>query len=91
MEISHLNRRRAIFDPESEFDAPADIVETVGLTRGEKISALEAWEFLVTRRLASAAEGMTGHPPAPLSADAARLQEIRHALAVVRALPVPVE
>jgi hypothetical protein len=57
-EIMHLNHDRATNNPEPEFDTPQSLVEEVGLTRGEKIAALERWGFLVDRRLASGNEGM---------------------------------
>lgn len=57
-EISTVNPRQARNDPASEFDDPQDIVDSKGLTRGQKLEALKRWLFDVERRLASDAEGM---------------------------------
>jgi hypothetical protein len=60
-EISYVNSGQARNDPASEFDHPQEIVESKGLTRGQKLEALKRWLFDVERRLASDAEGM-GEP-----------------------------
>jgi len=39
----------------AEFNNPQEIVESKGLTRGQKLEALKRWLFDVERRLASAA------------------------------------
>ena len=56
--ISHLNRERALSNPEAEFANPEALLAEVGLTRGEKIGALRRWADLVERRLAAGNEGM---------------------------------
>jgi hypothetical protein len=56
--LSHLDRDRAKDDPESYFDSPRSLINEPGLTRGEKIAALNRWANLVDRRLASGNEGM---------------------------------
>lgn len=56
--LTDLNRERALYDPESEFDSPRAIASEVGLTRGEKLAALQRWSYSVDRRLASGYEGM---------------------------------
>lgn len=53
-----IDREAAKLEPESQFDTPDSLVASEGLTRGEKISALKRWAFLVDRRLASGDEGM---------------------------------
>lgn len=74
--LSHLNHDRAIDDPESEFESPRAIIEEVGLTRGEKIAALERWAFLVDRRLASGNEGMPTYGTEPRDAELLRAVEL---------------
>ncbi|MBS0242901.1 MAG: hypothetical protein JSS20_12045 [Proteobacteria bacterium] len=75
-EIVSINRQRALQDPETEFHHPSALTECIGLTRGEKIAALERWRFLVGRRVASAGEGMIEHRNDQLSADAELLSEL---------------
>ena len=74
--ISHLNHDNAINDPESEFGDPGTLVEEVGLTRGEKISALQRWAFLVNRRLDSGYEGMPTYGTEPRDAELLREIEL---------------
>jgi hypothetical protein len=57
-EISYVNPQQARNDPAAEFNNPQEIVESKGLTRGQKLEALKRWLFDVERRLASDAEGM---------------------------------
>jgi hypothetical protein len=76
-EITHLNHDRATNNPESAFDTPKSLVEEVGLTRGEKIAALERWAFLVDRRLASGNEGMPTYGTEPRDAELLREIELQ--------------
>jgi hypothetical protein len=76
-EITHLNHDRATNNPESAFDTPQSLVEEVGLTRGEKIAALERWAFLVDRRLASGNEGMPTYGTEPRDAELLREIELQ--------------
>lgn len=74
--IASINRQRAVSDPESEFDCPTELGSAVALTRGEKLAALDRWQFIVGRRVTSAGEGMIEHIEGSLSRDAELLSEI---------------
>ena len=74
-EIMRINPDKARQDPESVFKRPADIDKEVGLTRGQKLTALRRWEADVTRRLASTGEGMPSHDTT--SSDSVLLKEIK--------------
>lgn len=76
-EISYVNPQQARNDPASEFNAPHEIVESKGLTRGQKLEALKRWLFDVERRLASDAEGMG--QPGSASADVKLVEQIKAA------------
>lgn len=65
MKIADIDREQALKNPEAQFDNPSEIVEASLLTRGEKLKALNQWEFTVRRRLDSASEGMA--PPTTTS------------------------
>ena len=78
-ELSHLNRERALDDPEAHFKTPNDLALEIGLTRGEKIAALARWARLVDRRLASGDEGM------PTSGTEPRDAELMQQIALVKA------
>jgi hypothetical protein len=56
--IGQLNVAGAKLDPAKHFAQPQDIVETVMLTRGEKIATLERWRLEILRQLDAANEGM---------------------------------
>lgn len=75
-QISKLKRDRAKNDPESEFETPAALANEVGLTRGEKIAALNRWAFVVDRRLASGDEGMPTYGTEPRDAELMREIEL---------------
>lgn len=75
-EIMRINPDKARLDPETVFARPADIEKHVGLTRGQKLATLKRWEVDVTRRLESAAEGMTSNDETT-DDDAVLLKEIR--------------
>jgi hypothetical protein len=76
-EISYVNPQQARNNPEMEFASPRDIVDSKGLTRGQKLEALKRWLFDVERRLASDSEGM--HQPGQSSSDVKLLEEIKAA------------
>ena len=59
--IGQLNVSGAKLDPAKHFDKPQDIVDTVMLTRGEKIATLERWRLEILRELDAANEGMRTH------------------------------
>lgn len=75
--ISHINPQNARFNPGGEFEHPRALVEEVGLTRGQKLAALQRWAFEVERRLASAEEGMPSNDM--VAGDLKLLEEIRMA------------
>lgn len=77
VEISCVNAGQARNDPASEFKDPHEIVESKGLTRGQKLEALKRWLFDVERRLASDAEGMG--PPRTESDELKLIEEIKAA------------
>ncbi|KAB2849166.1 MAG: hypothetical protein F9K44_08760 [Hyphomicrobiaceae bacterium] len=79
-ELLSINTKRALDDPEAEFDTPAAIVSTLGLTRGQKIAALDKWRFIVQRRLDSSSEGMAGRVEGMQSGDAELLRRITNEL-----------
>jgi hypothetical protein len=56
--ISNLDTESARFDPERTFETPEALLAEAGLTRGQKIAALERWRFNVEQRLAATSEGM---------------------------------
>lgn len=56
--ISKLNPEAARFNPESQFDEPRGLVETPGLTLGQKFATLQRWRAIVENRLAATDEGM---------------------------------
>lgn len=80
--ISHVDPEQARYDPEAEFQSPFELVETVALTRGQKLSALKDWAFDVERRIAAASEGMPsrGH----VSPDLKLLEDIRRAIEMLQ-------
>lgn len=59
--IMHLNTEKAVSDPEAVFATPGDLANETGLTRGQKIAALQRWEFTVRERVDAVNEGMTNH------------------------------
>lgn len=76
-EISAVNPRQAREDPASEFNHPHEIVDSKGLTRGQKLEALKRWLFDVERRLASDSEGMG--PPRQANGDVQLVEQIKAA------------
>lgn len=57
-EVSKLPRGEAKLDPGSVFDSPAEIVDEVLMTRGEKIATLKRWRAEIVSQLRAADEGM---------------------------------
>ena len=56
-----------------------DIVQTPGLTRGQKIAALERWNQTLLDRIRATGEGMEP-PPGQTAEEAATVEEISKAL-----------
>ena len=83
VEITSINTKRALDDPEAEFASPVEIVTKIGLTRGQKIAALQKWRFAVQRRLDSGSEGMSPQDGAQ-TADSELLRRLTNALDELR-------
>ena len=75
-EIMRIDTVKATTDPESIFQAPAEVAEHVGLTRGQKIATLERWVFTVRARVDAVNEGMTSRPDGTYARDTELLREI---------------
>ncbi len=71
--IMNLNTDKARLEPDTVFAHPDELVAQEGLTRGQKIAALERWELTLQDRLRATDEGMA--PPAGQTADEAELIE----------------
>jgi hypothetical protein len=76
-EILHVDMDAARFDPEKAFGAPAKLVESIALTRGQKIAALDRWSQQVLDRLKASGEGMPTHRTSGI--DLELLEQIRTA------------
>ena len=61
-EILNFDRDKARADPEGYFQTPADVLEHIALTRGQKIGTLQRWAFAVRARVDSVNEGMLTPP-----------------------------
>jgi hypothetical protein len=83
--ISHIDTQSARFNPEAEFDHPQQVLETVGLTLGQKVATLQRWEELAARRLAATSEGMP--PNGTTDANVKLLDEIHAVQAAIDAIP----
>lgn len=83
-EISNVNVRQATSDPEAAFRSPSELVASVGLTRGQKISALEKWAFNVRARVDALSEGMLNHPEGAYAKDVDLLRLIENVLEELR-------
>ena len=79
MRTLQLDSEKARMDAETVFRDPLNIVAEPGLTRGQKIAALERWKQTLQDRLKATGEGMA--PPAGQSAEEAdALAQISKAL-----------
>ncbi len=83
-EIMHINSTQAVSDPETAFEHPHDIAEHIGLTRGQKIAALERWNFNVRARLDAVSEGMTTRPDGSYDSDSQLARELERTLELLR-------
>ncbi len=81
-EIMNMNTNKARFNPASVFDRPLDIIDAVGLTRGQKIASLERWQEDLLEELAATNEGMPSNGYA--TQNATLLEEIKLAIARLR-------
>lgn len=81
-EILSIKTDVARFDPEREFGTPQMLVESPGLTRGQKIASLERWAQQVQDELAATSEGMSNAPPPGHGAE--MLEKINTAIAELK-------
>ena len=77
-EIMHIDTVKARMDAETVFARPLDIVSEIGLTRGQKLAALDRWEQSLKDRLRASGEGMTP-PTEQTTHEAGVLEEIAKA------------
>jgi len=82
-EISRINMDAARFDPEKEFGTPDKLAEAIGMTRGQKIAALDRWSKQVLDRLGATSEGMPTHRTS--GRDMQLIDEIQAVLAGLKA------
>lgn len=81
--IMHIDTSKATSDPEAVFGHPAELAHHIGLTRGQKIAALERWALALKERLQIPGE----------AASAVLLSEVEHTIAELRKdgdIPSPV-
>jgi hypothetical protein len=83
-EIMNIDMHKATTDPEAVFDEPIDVVEQVGLTRGQKIATLERWAFSVRARIDALSEGMMNHPDGAYIRDVELVRVIEKAVEELR-------
>ncbi|MEW5962879.1 MAG: hypothetical protein AB1749_04895 [Pseudomonadota bacterium] len=57
-QITRIDRELAKNNPEAAFPSPEAVVDEIGLTRAEKLTALTHWSEIVGQRLAAGNEGM---------------------------------
>ena len=79
-EIMNIDIQKATTDPEAIFELPSEVVEHVGLTRGQKIATLEKWAFCVRARVDALSEGMVNHPEGAYTRDVDMLRSIEKAI-----------
>lgn len=72
--IMHIDTSKATSDPEAVFGHPAELAHHIGLTRGQKIAALERWVLALKERLE--------HPANQEAAEL--LPEVEHTIAELR-------
>ena len=63
-------------DPESNFDSPSALAEHIGLTRGQRLAALERWTFSVRARVDAVSEGMNSHSEGNYTQDVELLRDL---------------
>ena len=83
-EIMRLSTQEARTDPEATFTSPTEMVEHIGLTRGEKIAALKRWASTVRQRLDAVNEGMEPGAGEAYVEDCVLFRKIKQALESLR-------
>lgn len=81
-EISRINMEAARFDPQREFGSPQRLVESIAMTRGQKLAALERWAQQVLDRLKASGEGMPTHRSS--GEDIVLLEQVQAAIGQLR-------
>jgi hypothetical protein len=74
--MTEIDRERALTNPASEFDRPADVVKSKELSTEEKKKALKEWEVDARLMQVASEENMSGGEPS-------RLDEVKKAQAKV--------
>lgn len=83
--ISKIKRDAVRKNPEAAYETPEELAGEPGLTRGERLAALEKWRFNLQSRMDATAEGMTapsqiresdGRTTDPATRDAELLREV---------------
>ena len=80
-----INTVKAVDNPEAVFGSPHEVETHVGLTRGQKIAAVERWIFNVQARLDAVSEGMTSRPDGADAIDCELLRDLGKLLEYLRA------
>lgn len=80
--IMSLDRERVRLEPASVFSMPMEVVDEIGLTRGEKLATLQRWADGLHSQLRATSEGMPS-PPGMSARDVALLDEIAMAQKVL--------
>lgn len=78
--IMQIDTAKATSNPESVFADPGEIVGHIGLTRGQKVSALQRWAFDLRARIDAVSEGMNGHQEGAYTRDVALLRTVERLL-----------
>jgi hypothetical protein len=78
-EVSKLSRAEAKRNPGAAFSSPAEVVDEILMTRGEKIATLKRWRDEIVAQLRAADDGMQTRRTSVAQAEL--LQKIEAALA----------
>ena len=87
-EVMNIDIEKAAQDPESVFTTPTEIVDHVGLTRGQKNATLESWAFTLRARIDAVSEGMTNYPEGAYTRDVEWLRQVEKGIETLRC-PAP--
>lgn len=74
--ISDINVKAATANPEAVFETPTELADVVGLTRAQRLTALDSWAFTVRARVDAVSEGMNNIPSNAYNNDVELLREI---------------
>lgn len=73
--IMRIDSTKAANDPEAVFGDPSELAHHIGLTRGQKIAALERWIAALQERLAADADGEAARLLGDVTATLAELRK----------------